>query len=29
MTIVVQNLGIDKTNEKYNNALLFVFVQVK
>ena len=29
MTIVVQNLGIEKTNEQYNNALLFVFVQIK
>ena len=29
MTIVVQNVGIEKPNEQNNNALLFVFVQIK
>jgi hypothetical protein len=29
ITIVVQNIGIDKSNEQYNNGLLFVFVQIK
>ena len=29
MTIVVQNLGIEKSGKQQNNALLFVFVQIK
>jgi MFS family permease len=29
MTIVVQNVGIEKPSEQNNNALLFVFVQIK
>ncbi|MFZ7944447.1 DUF4153 domain-containing protein [Neobacillus sp. 19] len=29
LTIVVQNLGIEKQDAQYNNAMLFVFIQIK
>ncbi|EKN70838.1 hypothetical protein BABA_03204 [Neobacillus bataviensis LMG 21833] len=29
MTIVVQNVGIEKQDKQYNNAMLLVFVQIK